>query len=154
MPQNTELEKKLEKKAEKEDRQKKNLTVFGQETEFNGELEFTDNLVITGKFSGKINATGNLEIDKTALCNVESIKVNSLVISGKVKGNIEAKERVEMCSGSSVTGDVVTGRIRIADNVDFEGSVKMIQDPPEVDLFSVASDEFKQALLIKSDLPH
>ena len=72
MPQNTELEKKLEKKAEKEDRQKKNLTVFGQETEFDGELEFTDNLVITGKFSGKINATGNLEIDKTALCNVES----------------------------------------------------------------------------------
>ncbi|WP_303920871.1 polymer-forming cytoskeletal protein [Treponema berlinense] len=154
MPQNTELEKKLEKKAEKEDRQKKNLTVFGQETEFDGELEFTDNLVITGKFSGKINATGNLEIDKTALCNVDSIKVNSLVISGKVKGNIEAKERVEMCSGSSVAGDVVTGRIRIADNVDFEGSVKMIQDPPEVDLFSVASDEFKQALLIKSDLPH
>ena len=154
MPQNTELEKKLEKKAEKEDRQKKNLTVFGQETEFDGELEFTDNLVITGKFSGKINATGNLEIDKTALCNVESIKVNSLVISGKVKGNIEAKERVEMFSGSSVAGDVVTGRIRIADNVDFEGSVKMIQDPPEVDLFSVASDEFKQALLIKSDLPH
>ena len=154
MPQNTELEKKLEKKSDKEDRQKKNLTVFGQETEFDGELEFTDNLVITGKFTGKINATGNLEIDKTALCNVTSIKVNSLVISGKVKGNIEAKERVEMCSGSSVAGDVETGRIRIADNVDFEGSVKMIQNPPEIDLFSVASDEFKQALLIKSDLPH
>ena len=110
--------------------------------------------MITGKFSGKISATGDLEIDKTALCDVESIKVNSLVISGKVKGNIEAKERVEMCSGSSVFGDVVTGRIRIADNVDFEGSVTMLQNPPDVDIFSVASDEFKQALLIKSDLPH
>ena len=95
-----------------------------------------------------------MEIDKTALCDVESIKVNSLVISGKVKGNIEAKERVEMCSGSSVSGDVVTGRIRIADDVDFEGSVTMLQNPPDVDIFSVASDEFKQALLIKSDLPH
>lgn len=150
MSQNIELN----KRTEKEENQKKNLTVFGQETEFDGELEFTDNLVITGKFSGKINAAGDLEIDKTALCDVESIKVNSLVISGKVKGNIEAKERVEMCSGSSVCGDVVTGRIRIADDVDFEGSVTMLQNPPDVDIFSVASDEFKQALLIKSDLPH
>lgn len=116
MSQNIELN----KRTEKEENQKKNLTVFGQETEFDGELEFTDNLVITGKFSGKINATGDLEVDKTALCDVESIKVNSLVISGKVKGNIEAKERVEMCSGSSVCGDVVTGRIRIADNVDLK----------------------------------
>ena len=36
-----------------EDKQKKNLTVFGQETEFDGVLEFTDNLVITGKFKGE-----------------------------------------------------------------------------------------------------
>ena len=27
-----------------------NLTIFGQETEFDGVLDFTDNLVITGKF--------------------------------------------------------------------------------------------------------
>lgn len=148
-------EEKAEKKTEtKNENQKKNLTVFGQETEFDGELEFTDELVITGKFSGKINATGNLEIDKTAICDVKEIKVNSLVISGKVKGDIEAKERVEMCSGSSVTGDVTTAKIRIADDVDFEGQVTMLQEQPEVDLFSVASEEFRQALIVKSDLPH
>ena len=134
--------------------QKKNITVFGKETEFDGELEFSDNLVITGKFKGRINATGELEIDKTAICDVDSIKVNSVVISGKVKGNIEAKARVEMCSGSQITGDVLTGRIRIADNVDFEGQVSMLEKEPEVDLFSVASDEYKQALIVKSDLPH
>ena len=39
-----------------------NLTVFGQETEFDGVLEFSDNLVITGKFHGTINASGDLEI--------------------------------------------------------------------------------------------
>ena len=138
----------------KEENPKKNLTVFGQETEFDGELEFTDELVITGRFSGKINATGDLEVDKTAVCDVDSIKVNSLVISGKVKGSIEAKERVEMCSGSKVTGDIVTARIRIADDVEYEGQVTMLQNPPEIDLFSVASDEFTQALIVKSDLPH
>jgi cytoskeletal protein CcmA (bactofilin family) len=140
--------------TEKEEPVKKNLTVFGQETEFDGELEFTDSLVITGKFKGKITSSGDLEIDKTAICNVDKIKVNSVVISGKVTGNIEAKERVEMCSGSRITGDVVTSRIRIADDVDFEGQVSMLEENTDIDLFSVASDEFKQALVIKSDMPH
>lgn len=142
------------KDIEKDENIKKNLTVFGQETEFDGDLEFTDNLIITGKFNGKIISNGNLEIEKTAICDVDSIKVNSVVISGKVKGNIDAKERVEMCSGSKVCGDIVTGRIRIADNVDFEGKISMLDDIADVDLFSVASDEFKQALIVKSDLPH
>ena len=61
-----------------EDKQKKNLTVFGQETEFDGVLEFTDNLVITGKFKGEIRATGDLEIEKGAVCDVEKMTASSI----------------------------------------------------------------------------
>lgn len=134
--------------------QKKNLTVFGQETEFDGELEFTDSLVITGKFKGTIKASGDLKIDKSAVCDFVTVSAESIIISGNVSGQLEANERIEMCSGSSVTGDVTTGRIRIADNVNFEGSVTMLESVPDVDLFSVASDEYKQGLVLKSDLPH
>ena len=46
---------------------KRNITVFGTETEFDGILEFKDRLIITGKFNGKITApTGDLTIDKNA----------------------------------------------------------------------------------------
>ena len=55
---------------------KKNVTVFGRETEFTGTVEFTDNLIITGKFNGTIKSSGDLEIEKTAICKVDSIKVN------------------------------------------------------------------------------
>lgn len=136
-----------------DEKQKKNLTVFGQETEFDGILEFTDNLIITGKFNGEINATGDLEIEKSAICDVKKINSNSIVISGTVKGNIEALERVEMCSGSVIHGDVTTGRIRISENVDFEGQVTMVDSVPDVDLFKVASDEYKKAIVLKSDDP-
>ena len=136
-----------------EDKQKKNLTVFGQETEFGGVLEFTDNLVSTGKFNGEINATGDLEIEKGAVCNVETMTAKSIVISGSVNGDICAEERVEMCSGSVIHGDVTTARIRIAENVEFEGQISMLEKEPEVNLFSVASEEYKNALLIKSDDP-
>ena len=69
-----------------EDKQKKNLTVFGQETEFDGVLEFTDNLVITGKFKGEIRASGDLEIEKGAVCEVEKMTANSIVIFVPRKG--------------------------------------------------------------------
>jgi hypothetical protein len=51
-----------------------------------------------------------------------------------------------------VESDITTARIRIANNVEFNGQVTMLQEDPEVDLFSVASAEFKQAMLIHSDV--
>lgn len=136
-----------------EDKQKKNLTVFGQETEFDGVLEFTDNLVITGKFKGEIRATGDLEIEKGAVCEVQKMSANSIVISGSVTGDIDAPERVEMCTGSVVRGDVKTARIRIAEDVDFEGQLSMLEKESDINLFSVASEEYKNALVLKSDDP-
>lgn len=140
--------------AEKKDSgiQKKNITVFGSETVFDGVLEFTDRLVITGKFSGKIDSpNGDLEIAKNAVVEAEKIISNSIVISGQVKGEIEASERVEICSGSKVESDITTSNLRISNNVDFEGQVNMLEKEPDVDLFSVASSEYKQAMIIKSD---
>ena len=128
-----------------------NVTVFGQETEFDGELEFTDNLIITGKFNGTIRATGSLEIEKSAVCSVDKMTASSVVVSGKITGDIEGTERVELCNGSRVKGNIRTARLRIADNVDFEGSVSMIDKVPEIDIFSVASQEFKKSLIMKTD---
>ena len=92
-----------EKKIElNEDDERKTLTVFGPETEFDGVLEFSDDLIITGKFNGRIKATGNLEISKDSICTVEKMSARSIVISGSVSGNVEASERVEICNGGSV----------------------------------------------------
>lgn len=131
---------------------KVNVTVFGSETEFEGELEFTDKLIITGKFTGRIQATGDLEIAKNAVCSVDKISARSIVISGAVEGNLEASERVEICNGSTVIGDITTARIRIANNVNFEGQVTMIDKEPDIDLFSVASSEYKKAMTLRSDV--
>lgn len=132
---------------------KKNITIFGTETEFDGVLEFRDKLVIAGKFNGTIKApSGELEIAKNAVCEVEEIEAKSIVISGNIKGNMNASERVEICSGSIVESDITTARFRIANNVEYKGQVSMLEKEPEVDLFSVASSDFKQAMIIHSDV--
>lgn len=125
-------------------------TVFGQETEFDGVLNFTDNLVITGRFNGTIDATGTLEIDRTAVCTVDKMSAKSIVIYGNVTGDIEGTERVELCKGSKVKGDIRTANLRIADNVEFEGQVSMVDDIPDIDIFSVASSEFKNSIIMKN----
>ena len=140
----------MSNKAEVE---KRNITVLGSETEFDGILEFKDRLVLTGKFTGKIIApTGDLQIAKNATCDVDSIEAKSIVVNGVVKGNMNASERVEICSGSEVESDITTARIRIANNVEFSGEINMLEKEPEVDLFSVASSEYKQAMLVHSDV--
>lgn len=131
-----------------------NYTVFGQETEFDGLLEFTDSLVIAGKFNGTIKASGSLEIDKSAVCTVDKMTANSIVVSGTVTGNIEGMDRVELCNGSRVKGDIRSARLRIGEKVDFEGQVSMIDEEPETDIFAVASSEYRQALIMKSDEAH
>lgn len=130
--------------------EKKNETIFGQETEFEGNLTFSDSLVITGKFNGNINATGDLEIEKSAVCNVDKMTAATVVVSGRVNGNIEASKSVELCKGSKVKGDITTPELRIADNVEFEGSVNMLEEIPDTDIFSIASDEYKKALVLKN----
>lgn len=132
--------------------EKKTLTVFGPETEFDGVLEFSDDLVITGKFNGRIKATGNLEIARDAICTVEKISAKSVVISGNVTGDIEASERVEICNGGVVEGDIITSRIRIENNVEFEGEITMLDSVPEENLFASASNEYKQAMVLRTDI--
>ena len=100
----------IEKKSEDE---KPTLTVFGPETEFDGVLEFRDDLIITGKFNGRIKAAGNLEIAKDSICNVEKISAKSIVISGSCPV-MEGGARVQgprCLRGQGDTGIVVSPQL-------------------------------------------
>ena len=142
---------KRKKSAERKREEKRTLTVFGAETEFDGELECSDDLIITGKFDGRIKAAGDLEIAKGAVCTVTTMSAHSIIVAGAVTGNIKAADRVEICSGGAVIGDIETSRLRIENKVEFEGQVTMLDAPPDTNLFAGASKEFKSALVLRSD---
>lgn len=124
----------------------KNLTVLGAETIFNGNLSFTDDLIITGKFSGTIDAEGALEIDRDAMLEVDSITADSIIVSGNVRGNLNARSNVQLKSGSTITGDIKTSRLRIEDNVQFCGKVTMLEKSKNVDLFSINPADYKTTI--------
>ena len=126
------------------------LTILGEQTEFDGVLNFTDNLVITGKFTGTIESTGSLVIEKTGKCSVDKITADSITIAGQVQGDLSAKTKLEMFSGSTIVGNVETSRLRIADDVNFQGRVKMLDEVPDIDIFSVSAEEYKRMVSQRS----
>ncbi len=130
-----------------------NVTELGEGTVFEGELSFTDTLIISGKFSGTIEATGDLQISKGAECDVNGITAKSVVVYGSVEGDIDGQERVELCKGSSVKGNIKTSALRIAENVEFDGSISMVDSPEDSydKLFLSASDEFKKSLVTRAE---
>ncbi len=120
-----------------------NVTVLGSETVFDGVLDFSDNLIIAGKFSGTIKSTGSLVVEKVGMCNVDTAEAESITIAGNVEGNLIASDKLEMFSGSRVVGNVEAARLRIEDNVNFSGAVKMRDEIPDMDIFLVSPNEYR-----------
>ncbi len=123
------------------------MTILGEKTRFSGTLKFTEDLHIAGKFEGTIDAEGILLVRKGAICKADYVRAASIVVEGVVHGDLTAGDRVDMHAGSSVHGNVTASRLKIADGVDFEGSVEMIRANQDgFDLFSSRADILKNQL--------
>jgi len=122
------------------------VVVLGKSTSFNGLLKFKETLWIQGKFTGTIEATGALIVDKEAVVEADHISVKSLTVYGAVAGAIRAIDKVDMHTGAQVRGDVTAARLRIADGVLFEGQCSMTLVEKDVEIFSRSSEEIKAEL--------
>ena len=122
------------------------VVILGKTTSFHGYLKFKETLLIQGKFSGTIDATGALIVDKDAVVEADRINVSSLTVHGTVIGAVHALDKIDMYSGSVVRGDVSAARLRIADGVSFDGQCSMTSVEKDVDIFSRTTEEIKAEL--------
>jgi cytoskeletal protein CcmA (bactofilin family) len=101
-------------------------TVFGKDTEFEGELFFKKSLQINGKFDGEITSGDYLVVGNGAEIKA-NISVNTLILMGTITGNVEAKKKLEIHSSGKLYGNIRTEKLMIADGVVFEGKCEMIR---------------------------
>lgn len=95
-------------------------TTLGKDTEFEGTLKFKEGLRIEGKFKGDIETDGFLIIGDTGDVTAE-IKVGSMVVEGKINGNIGASDLVELRSSAEMRGDITASKLKIEEGVVFIG---------------------------------
>lgn len=79
--------------------------VLSTDVEIKGTVKFTNDLVVDGKIEGEIHSDGNLTVGENARLKAE-IKTATVVVYGKVHGNLTATDRVELKASAEVVGDI------------------------------------------------
>ena len=106
-------------------------TVLAEDFDFKGTLNFDKSLMIKGRLSGDVNATGDLYIDEGAVVEAR-VKANIVSLKGTVKGDILADTRVELFASASVDGDITAPDIVMESGCSFNGICTM-KSPSEVE---------------------
>ncbi len=98
---------------------------IGKSISIKGDLTGNEDLVVEGKVEGKIDLPSNqLTIGANGTARAE-IAAKSVVIVGRVSGNVTATERIEIQATGIVEGDVSAPRLIVAEGAVVNGSVSM-----------------------------
>jgi len=102
-----------------------NLTAFiDQGSQFEGKLSFKDTVRIDGGFSGEISSENTLIVGETGVIEAQ-ITSSVVVVSGTVKGDIQAGRQVVLHKSAKVDGDIETPSISIEEGAVFNGRLSM-----------------------------
>lgn len=102
--------------------------VYETHAELSGEISFKDMVRVNGHVAGTIySKTGTLIVDTSARLDAR-VDVGVAVISGTVKGDIIARQRVELGPTSKIYGNIWTRSLVIKDGAIFEGVCRMIDE--------------------------
>src|ERR1041384_3908753 len=96
---------------------------LGKSLVIKGEVTGSESLYIDGRVEGSINLPGNrVTVGRNGVVNA-NITAREIVVTGKVRGNLSASDRVDIRNEGSLTGDVVAQRISIEDGAFFKGGI-------------------------------
>jgi cytoskeletal protein CcmA (bactofilin family) len=98
---------------------------IGRTLVIKGELSGAEALYIDGRVEGKISLPDHrVTIGRNGTANA-SIVARDVVVMGKVNGNIDCSDRVDIRAEGSVTGDVTTMRISVEDGAVLKGGIQV-----------------------------
>ena len=103
---------------------------LGEGTDFKGILTFEGTVRVDGKLEGEIYTKDTLIVGESAVVGAE-LNVHTIVISGVVRGNINATGKIEVHRPGKLFGNVKTPSLYIEEGVIFEGNCAMAYDAGE-----------------------
>lgn len=102
-------------------------SIIGEGTTLRGNFDLNGLLRIDGTFYGSVTTNAKVLVGKNGVA--ESIIIaRTVVIGGKVKGDIIASERVTLLSTGELNGNIKTPRLIIEEGVLFDGTCEIIKD--------------------------
>ncbi len=105
-------------------------TLVGSNTKVSGDVEFSGGFHVDGYIKGNIQA----EPDSNSILSISehgtvegSVAVPHVILNGTVKGDVSARERVELGTTARVIGNVYYNLIEMAIGAEING--KLIHEP-------------------------
>lgn len=99
-------------------------TVVGPSVQVEGDFVSEGNIIVKGTVSGSVRTSRLLSVETGAKI-LANVKAGDAIISGQVKGNILAVDRVELTQTAEVLGDIQCQTLVIAPGAVLQGKVNM-----------------------------
>jgi len=101
------------------------MILIGKSFVIKGQVSCDGDLYIDGQVEGSVDPKGNrLTIGPEGRLKANVI-ARSVVVRGKLEGNIQASERVDLKQSAVVVGDIVTQSISIESGAHIKGSIEV-----------------------------
>lgn len=100
-------------------------TVIAEDVEISGSIKCTGGIRLGGKVNGDVTTAGDVLVEKTSAVK-GNMAGNSIVVMGLIKGNITAKERIELKGNAKVAGDVKAKRLVVEEGVTLVGKMEIV----------------------------
>lgn len=97
---------------------------LGKGSRIEGKLTFEASVKIDGQVEGEVSAQDTVIIGENAVVTAQ-VTAGTVIIRGKVTGDITARKRVELRAPGKVVGNIHTPTIVIHEGVFFEGHCSM-----------------------------
>ena len=102
-----------------------NTARLGSSLHVKGEITGNEDLLIDGTVEGLVQLEDRkLTVGASAKVTADVI-AREVIVYGNVKGNLRARDRIEIKKDGSVVGDLTTARISIEDGAYFKGSIEI-----------------------------
>jgi len=104
---------------------------LGSSLHVKGEISGNEDLHVDGSVEGLIQLEDRkLTVGASAKLTADVV-AREVVVYGSVKGNLRARDRIEIKKDGSVIGDLTTARIMIEDGAYFKGSIEIDRNSSE-----------------------
>jgi cytoskeletal protein CcmA (bactofilin family) len=99
------------------------MAQIGKSVVIKGDLSGSEDLYLDGHVEGSITLKGNsLTVGPNGQVKAD-VEAKGVVIQGKLEGNVQASDRVDLRKSAVVTGDIITQRISIEEGAYLKGKV-------------------------------
>ncbi len=100
------------------------ISFMGKGVQFKGVVTYEGTIRVDSEIEGEIITEGTLIVGESGILEAE-IRVGTIIIGGRVNGNIQASQKIQLLPRSVVTGRLIAPSIVMEDGAIFNGICEM-----------------------------